>query len=288
VALWVLAATYLSLTGHAPLVLIVLAASVLPLLIFGLLTIPLTAGKSTSTDQTVNSPSAGGHHLGLQLGILFAVIILTGYRGMVFNHALPSNLTTIPLWTPFVDALDHLWAHVFAFPATGTNPTLYVLLPGAAMLLLGVPLRTLGIVRGLHAWRVAVLWTSVDLVVLAAALVIGRLSVLGLLRSFLSNLLQNGFSEEFLFRGALLARLRWLWGDTWAAVLSSLAFGLWHLGTDTSQVGGSNLAGAALGIISQATFGLSLAIVFLRTQNLLAPTLIHVLGNWAGVELALV
>lgn len=36
--------------------------------------------------------------------------------------------------------------------------------------------------------------------------------------------------EEFLFRGALQTRLRWLRGPGWALVIQALVFGAWHLG----------------------------------------------------------
>ncbi len=50
-----------------------------------------------------------------------------------------------------------------------------------------------------------------------------------------------------------------------------------------SQLPGNPLAALAFTIVAQATIGLGLAIVFVRTRNLLAPSVIHVLINTNGL-----
>ena len=95
----------------------------------------------------------------------------------------------------------------------------------------------------------------------------------------MGHLLQNGFSEEFLFRGAFQTRLRAFMTSDWALVIQALVFGLWHIGFDTQTMGGDVLAGLALGIASHSVMGLALGILFQRTRNLIAPSLVHVANN---------
>lgn len=115
----------------------------------------------------------------------------------------------------------------------------------------------------------------------AVSLLVGGTQISSLGFGLLHNSLRNGFFEEFLFRGALLAILIQLVHMQWAIVLSSLLFGLWHLGANTVGFDGNFLAGAAFGVMNQAVIGLGLAVVVFRTRNLLASSIIHVLLNTA-------
>ena len=68
----------------------------------------------------------------------------------------------------------------------------------------------------------------------------------------------------------------------WALVMQALAFAVWHLGTDTQYMGGDILQGLALGIASHGMMGLALGIIFQRTRNLIAPSIVHVANNMFG------
>lgn len=280
-AVWVLAAGYLGAIGRGGVVITEILNTAILFVIFGVVTVALTLHAPAA--EPVDAAAAtrpGRWRLPAQFAVLLVVGVLTGYRGMVFNRALPPGLDTMPVWTPLVNALDNFWGHIFVKPANpfwGTNPTLYVIVPGLCLLALGARWRSLGFARGHRWWLIALLWGSTKIIGIGISLVTGSYGLLTLLHYLVSNLLQNGFSEEFLWRGAVLTRLKPLVGTTWAAVLSSIGFGLWHLGVDTT--GGNYLAGAAVGILSQGTFGLAMAIVFLRTRNLLAPTIIHILTD---------
>jgi membrane protease YdiL (CAAX protease family) len=95
--------------------------------------------------------------------------------------------------------------------------------------------------------------------------------------------MQNGFFEEFLFRGALQTRLRKLTTPAWALVLQALIFGLWHLGAGYSATGGSDLLTAAAStIVAQASLGLAFGIIFERTRNLFASSAFHIVINSIG------
>jgi membrane protease YdiL (CAAX protease family) len=66
--------------------------------------------------------------------------------------------------------------------------------------------------------------------------------------------------EELVFRGYLLGRLCELVRPGWAAVLSAVAFGLWHFpgGQDWLQVGTTTLIGLALAVIRLRVRGASI------------------------------
>lgn len=94
---------------------------------------------------------------------------------------------------------------------------------------------------------------------------------------------RNGFTEEFLFRGALQTRLASLMGDGWGLVLSSLTFGVLHVGAAAALLGGDFLVGLALCVASHAPAGLLFGLTALRTRSLIAPTVAHIALNLASV-----
>ena len=114
-------------------------------------------------------------------------------------------------------------------------------------------------------------------------LAFGYLSFSVLARRWLSHLLINGFGEEFLFRGALQTRLRALLSPSWAIVIQALLFGIWHFGKNFNNLrsAGINITTAAIAfsVIRSAAFGLAYGIIFQRTRNLLACSVIHVVAN---------
>jgi hypothetical protein len=71
-------------------------------------------------------------------------------------------------------------------------------------------------------------------------------------------------------------------GAGWGVALSCVAFGSLHIMTDAVNAGhGHLLAGAAIALLQQGVGSLSFILVFWRTRNLLAPSLIHVVSNVA-------
>lgn len=279
VALFAVCAAYLALTGRGAYDVNALTNTVLWAVVLALVSIAVAPHPAPLPLAPRAAPRGRPGRLWAQVALLLVVIVLTGQRGAVFNHAVPPSLGTIPLWTPLVRALTDAWGHVFANPFWGVNPTLYVLIPGICLMALGARPAELGFARGYRVLALALLWSLVFLVQIVLAVVGGQMALPAVLLYALSNLLQNGFSEEFLFRGALFTRLLPLLGVSWAAVLSSVLFGLWHLGVNTHLFAGNYLAGAAYGIISQGTFGLVMVFVFLRTRNLIAPSIIHLIGD---------
>lgn len=162
------------------------------------------------------------------------------------------------------------------------NPLQYFVIPLSALLLLGAGPAELGLGRGWRVGRVCALWLALPTLIWVALLGLGLLPLQTLVRRLLGNLLQNGFFEEFLLRGALQTRLERLITPTDALVLQALVFGLWHIAANTRMMDGNLLAGIAVCIVSQAVSGLCLGLVFRRTGNLVAPTVVHVAMNVLG------
>jgi membrane protease YdiL (CAAX protease family) len=100
----------------------------------------------------------------------------------------------------------------------------------------------------------------------------GQLQVPLLLR----NVFQNGFSEEFLFRGAFLSRLAKVMSVTWALVVQALIFGFWHFGADMRGAQG-NVFEAFAFMSGQILFGFAMGFIAWRTRSLLVPSVVHVI-----------
>ncbi len=287
-AIWVISAGYLAITGHAGTLLqwsgmlIQWLGILIGFGLFILLTVGLTAGAPQRASETEHGTRST--LLWLQVALVVAVIALIGQRGMVFHEVAPPILEHIPLWSPFVQFLEEAGnrlgqAGYLRNPNYLVNPVLMFVVPLPLLLLLGARWRSLGFERGHRTWRVVVLWSIGYVGYWLFNLITGTWSVGRLGHTLLSKTMQNGFFEEFLFRGVLQTRLSRLISPSWALVISSLGFGLWHIGVRAEQLGGDLLAGAAMSILMQGSAGLAFGVIFLRTRNLLACSVIHVVVN---------
>jgi membrane protease YdiL (CAAX protease family) len=194
----------------------------------------------------------------------------------------------IPVWSWFGDWFSNLGGRYLSnlvdhSPGlAAANFAGYFLIPFVLLLLLGARLPDLGFGKGHRVWQVTALWVSIPLVFFVINIINGSTSLIWLGAMFVGNLLRNGFSEEFLFRGALQTRLKEWLGSDWALVIQALAFAIWHLGADTQFMGGDVLQGLALGIASHSISGLAMGVIFQRTRNLIAPAITHVVINMFG------
>lgn len=274
-AVWVFVACYcaaaiaLVATGNTASLAIELGLAVF-LAVLVLITLALTVAAPSSTPRA-DDTSTTTWRVWAQLGVLAVVVLFTLYAGMVLNDTAPR----LPVFYDSVRAIYHL-------TTLALNPILYVIVPGILLLVLGARLGSLGLARGRRSWAVSALWGIGPAIAIAIALATSRLSALDLLNLLIGNTLRNGPMEEFLWRGAVLTRLRLLVGTPWSMVISSLAFGIWHIGTNLRAFQGQWVPAVAFCIISQAAIGLAFAIVLLRTRNLLASSVAHVLLNLAS------
>jgi membrane protease YdiL (CAAX protease family) len=222
-------------------------------------------------------PSEGKAKLWAQLGVILAVILLTG----VYSQA-------IPVWSSMVAWFRELGestlpAEWFGGPGNVVaNPVQYFVIPFLLLLLLGARPRELGFAKGHKSWLVSLVWLALPFVLMVGLMVTGNLGPQAFIRRIISNTFQNGFFEEFLFRGALQTRLNYFLAAPWTLATQALVFGLWHLRANTVAMDGNLLAGLALCLVSQTVSGFVFGYIFLRTRNLLAPTVAHVAMNVLG------
>ena len=212
-----------------------------------------------------------------QLAVVAAVILLTAL-----------NFLGVPLWSDLVGwfhDLGEAWLPVYWFGGPGNavaNPLQYFVIPFILLLLLGATPAELGLGKGHKVWTVSLLWLALPLGISLVMAASGSMALQILVRRIISNFFQNGFFEEFLFRGALQTRLRRFLSRPWALAVQAVVFGVWHLRSTTMSFDGNVLAGLALCLVSQSVIGFVLGLVFDRTRNLAAPTAAHIGINLFG------
>lgn len=276
--LWALAAVTLALRGHAGLIPLV----VLQLALFNIVPI-LVLLRLTSDLPEADVPRQIKPRLWGQAAFLLALIVVSGLSAMSLHKVAPAGWEQIPVWTQVEQALLGASERLLGSKGWLRNPVLHMALPGAVLLLWGVRPGELWLRKGHRSWAVSVPYLILLGAVTALYAAMGGARFLGdLLRTALSHFVQNGFTEEFLFRGALQTRLAALLGEGWGLVLSALVFGVAHLGMAAAMFGGDYLAGLALSIVSQATAGLLFGMIAMRTRSLIAPTVAHVTLNMLG------
>lgn len=278
--IWAIAAIYLVAIGRVFIVLQGLCLLVI-VMFFCVITVGIT--RTEHKPKVKLSRTRQGLLL-LQIVVIAFFICITWYTSLMFHGVVESR--TIPIWSPIIRAFSNLGekllkADIVGPPALAmANTAKYFLLPLPFLLLLGARFSQLGFCRGHRTLFVLALWCFVPVGLWMYLLAFGRLSCRVLIRRFLMHLLQNGFGEEFLYRGALQTRLRALLSPSWAIVIQALLFGIWHFG---ANVGSKGITGTtaviAFSVVVQATAGLVFGIIFQRTRNLLACSVIHVVTN---------
>ena len=190
----------------------------------------------------------------------------------------------IPVWSGLIEGLYTLGNAVPAPNANYVvNPILYIVIPGALVLVLGATPRGIGFRKGWRPLRVIAVWSAPVLGIWAWALFTGRTGIGRIARLLLSNTFQNGVGEEVLWRGIIQTRIARLWTPEWGLVLASLAFGWWHIDSIPDWAGDDLWLAAALNVVVQAPMGLALGLIFDRTRNLLAPSVVHIVANSVDV-----
>ena len=97
-----------------------------------------------------------------------------------------------------------------------------------------------------------------------------RISISNFLRSGLAS----GINEELVFRGYLLKQIEEKKGRKWAAILSSLCFGLGH-----TLNGGMSPAEILWIVIGTGSFGMMLSVLTYETGTIWRGVLIHIFMN---------
>jgi membrane protease YdiL (CAAX protease family) len=193
---------------------------------------------------------------------LLSVALFIIYTFWLFDFLMPH----LSFWKQHYSLLTNLiiW---------GAPLVILCLLLLGIMRLLSVPWNELGFGRGYHSWLISGICC---LILLCIIFLMGPPTLSVFFVNFVQIFLQAGFPEEVFFRGILLTRLIRLFGTKWGIVLSTLIFGIMHMALNLSK-GGSVLLALCEAILSQATAGIILAIIFVRTRNLLAGIVFHTL-----------
>lgn len=274
-AVWLASVLVLVVGGHDIPVVGIVVGFVLLLLSL------LVTGSTEPVRAVIVVAGPARRRVWVQLGLVAVFIALTGWNNLAFHNVIEGN-ADIPLWTPLVEWLQRLGEQWFG-EGLGTflvNPVTYVAIPLVVLLLAGARLPTLGFARGHRVGRALLICCALPLAWFAYTPISGQQTIVRLLGTFASDFMQNGFLEEFLFRGILQTRLRLLAGPGWALVLQALAFGVWHLGLGFTYTGHAGLLPAiAITIVQQSLLGLALGILFERTRNLLVPSVVHIALN---------
>jgi membrane protease YdiL (CAAX protease family) len=132
-------------------------------------------------------------------------------------------------------------------------------------------------VRG-GTW-VAVIWVATAVGFLTSDMIFGVIAPLEALHQVVLNVFRNGFSEEFLFRGVLLSRLRAVVNDDWALFTQAILFGVWHYGADVRASEGNAVVTACFMITVQAVFGYALGYLALRTRSIAIGSAFHAIAD---------
>jgi membrane protease YdiL (CAAX protease family) len=212
--------------------------------------------------------------LPLQLAVVLVIVAATGWSIAARAHELAPAL---PLWA---SADRHLLALLDAFSPRGLGAAFTAfaecaVLPLVALVLLRVPLRSMGLggfAKG--SASAAAIWLVVPFFALAYVVLYADTSLALVARRLLYGFFATGFSEEFLFRGALFGRLRSVMPAQWAALTQAIVFGLWHVGSDVARTHNA-ITALALVVPAQAAFGYAMALLVRRSGNLAVPAIFH-------------
>lgn len=156
------------------------------------------------------------------------------------------------------------------------NFLMEALVPGVLLLALGASRRQLGLVapvRGTLRATLACLALPAAFVVIGFAQ--GKLSFYRVFwQLIVRNVLSNGFSEEFVMRGALMSHLRGFWRADVALVAQALIFAVLHFGIGDEH--GNPFLILANVVALNFPMGVVLGFMALRTRSLLMPSVVHV------------
>ena len=274
---WIVAAGLLVSNGYKALVLGGVADLGF-ILALSAVTVAVTPRPPAAPPGTVNRV-----RLYAQTGAVLVVAALIALTATALNHAGPPQLSRIPVFSGLVLGLKTQW-RLLSVPLTYVvaDPVIDVVLPLVILLALGARRQELGLQRGYRSAITLLVW-AIPLVLGIIVVAVQRPTAApSALVIFGRNFFQNGFSEEFLFRGGLQSRLERIIGPAWGLVVTSLTFGIWHAGADAPAVGRNLGLALCLGIVAQSPSGVGLGIVFQRTRSLIAGTVIHMLFDSPG------
>lgn len=249
---------------------------VIPIVLVGLLGVTHWLGRAPAEDFP--PPDEPRSRVCVQLVVIGAVILLTAFQYLLRGG--------IPVWSTLAGAFSRIGSHTPAGSLGAVNFGQYALLPGIAVILLGAQVRQLGLRRfESSTLRVALAWLLLPLLALAyATYLVARMHKAAwfILSLFVQNFFLNGISEEFLWRGLLMTRLRKFLRDDWANFVQAILFGAWHFRYDYASAHAHLTYAVSAMIASQMVFGYVMGCLLLKTKNLAIPAIFHATFDTVG------
>jgi membrane protease YdiL (CAAX protease family) len=212
----------------------------------------------------------------LQVVVCVLSILVSGFLAAVANGAFSNWMRPVPHSSAWLEASGS--PPFLHFVGNGLAQfVLYVLVTALMLLPFRIPPSELYLKLNLReSIPVGAVWIVPELVIMAYRFTQGATGLSELVPLLLRNVFQNGFSEEFLFRGAFLSRLAKVMSVTWALVVQALIFGFWHFGADMRGAQG-NVFEAFAFMSTQMLFGFAMGFIAWRTRSLLVPSVVHVI-----------
>lgn len=246
------------------------------ILVFAWITVRIT-GPPTDAKPIRDSRT----RLWVQVALIILIMIVTGSGwGVLKSQGVISHRPFIPGWAHIAHWFGLMARQIGVSYNWGANPVKYCLLPLVVFLVPLTGFRYLGLRRGHRTVRVIILWCAIPVLMAAYAVLCGNRTVGNYVWRVADNTMQNGPWEEFLVRGALQTRLQVLISPIWGVVLASIAFGLWHWGVGFTDTGKQSvLDGLACAMVVQGSTGIIYGVIYLRTRNLVACSVFHVVSN---------
>jgi membrane protease YdiL (CAAX protease family) len=208
----------------------------------------------------------------LQVACCVAIVILTGVLAAIEQGALARHTATVR----HVSRLASV-----GFPELlrygGAQFLVYVGLTALMLLPFRIKPRYLGLSWGIGTLSVGFVWLSAPLILIAIDVIHGAYAWPFLVANLCRNFFSNGFSEEFLMRGALMSRLANVCPPSWALFFQAAIFGAWHYGANMHGANGNVAIAVASMAAHQMLFGYAMGFVTLRTRSIAVPSLFHML-----------
>jgi membrane protease YdiL (CAAX protease family) len=215
------------------------------------------------------------HGAPLPMALRYAVVVaaIVWIVGANVVAAAGVNVPLFSAWRAFIGP-----AHPLPFVHGGElqNFLMEALVPGLLLLALGASRRQLGLVTPVRGtFRATLACLALPMVFVVMGFVQGKLDLFRLFWLLIvRNLISNGFSEEFVMRGALLSHLRGFLRADVALVAQALIFAVLHFGIGDEH--GNPILIIANVIALNFPMGLVLGFMALRTRSLLMPSVVHV------------
>ncbi len=216
----------------------------------------------------------------LQIWVCLFIIALTGVVNVIASGTFSTTARSSDVSFRLTPGLAH------DFGLGWFQFGLYVVFTATILCKAGADLRGFGLIPKWHSTiRPILLWVIPMAILLATAIAAQRYPVGDVGLRLLQNFFQNGFSEEFLFRGALLTRLRLNFSEPAANAIQAALFGLWHFGPIFYGTHGDFTATLSLALAGQAVFGAAMGFLALRLGSIALPTVMHTLfDTWFDIS----